>query len=197
MLFPENHESDGEQAKFRSNSLSGGERHRLFLRRDENYKDFTLVSGADFREDGRGFSLLDLDGDGFLDMGITSPNYPRFRIIRNRIGDLESKPHHYVRVSLVGGQTDTTPSTEWSPRDAYGSTLLVTTGDVRRKFQLSLGEGLSIQNAKWLHIGLGDTEQVDRIEVSWPSGKQTVVENITADQHITIYENPEQQPPGQ
>lgn len=179
---------------FRSNSLSGGERHRLFMRRDGNYKEFTLVSGVDFREDGRGFSLFDYDGDGYLDMGITSPNFPRFRVLRNDIGDQLGVKNNFLEVALVGGQTGATPSTEWSPRDAYGSTMLVTTGDQKRMFHLSLGEGLSGQNAKRIHVGLGQLETVDSLEIKWPSGRTSVLENVKANQRITVYENPEAAP---
>ena len=194
MLFLPNAENEGAEALFKSNSLSGGERHRMFMRRDGNFKEYSLVSGVDFREDGRGFSLLDIDNDGFLDMGITSPNHPRFRVMRNRMGDqLATKPG-FVRLSLVGGQTGPESSTEWSPRDAFGSRVLVTMGDQKRMFHLSLGEGLSGQNAKWIHIGLGQAEKIDQVEVFWPSGKRTTHENIAAGEHPTLFENPEMQP---
>ena len=179
---------------FKSNSLSGGERHRLFMRRDGNYKEFTLVSGADFREDGRGFVLFDYDGDGYLDMGITSPNKPRFRILRDDIPDQLPKSNNYLEVALVGGQTGPEPSTEWSPRDGYGATMLVTTGETKRMFHLSLGEGLSGQNAKRIHVGLGEQESVDSLEIRWPSGRTSKMENVAANQRVTVYENPDAKP---
>lgn len=192
-LFTEPEKSEGGPS-FRSDSLSGGERNRMFFRRDGNYKEMTLVSGADFREDGRGFVLFDSDQDGWLDLGVTSPNHPRFRILRNRMGDQANKKsgekNGFVDVVLVGGQTSSEPSTEWSPRDPFGASIMVTIGDVKRKFLLSCGEGLSTQNAKRIHVGMGDAKKIDRLEVSWPSGKKTVHENIEAGKRVTLFEKP-------
>lgn len=189
MLLVTSKSQDGKL--FKSNSLSGGERNRVFLQRDGNFKEYTLVSGADFREDGRGFALFDYDRDGFLDIAVTSPNKPRFRIMRNTIGDQlgkQNSDHGFVEISLVGGQESAEPSTEWSPRDAFGSTVLVTVGEEKRMFHLSLGEGLSGQNAKRIHVGMGAAEKIDSIEVTWPSGKKTVKEDIATGERITVRE---------
>ena len=174
-----------------SNSLSGGERNRIFFRRDGNYKDYSLVSGADFREDGRGFVLLDFDRDGWMDLGVTSPNHPRFRMVRNTIGDRGSKAGN-VEIELVGGQTTTVASEKWSPRDAYGATVMVWQNGEKQKrmFHLSCGEGLSSVNSKRIHIGMGDADKIDMLEVTWPSGKKTIKENVNAGERITIFENP-------
>lgn len=187
-------EDQDDGSYFKSNSLSGGERNRLFLRTHGNYKDLSLVSGADFREDGRGFVLLDFDNDGWLDLGVTSPNEPRFRLLKNRYAEVTGatgRDNQFVSLRLVGGHTGSEPSLEWSARNPFGATLLVTIGDVRRKYLFSGGEGLSSQNAGALHIGLGAAEQIDRVEISWPSGKTSTHENISAGSRTTFYENPD------
>lgn len=174
-----------------SNSLSGQERNRIFFRRDGNYEDLSLVSGADFMSDGRSFVLFDYDRDGWLDLGVASSNHPRFRIVRNKIGDQAKIENQFLEISLVGGQTSASPSDEWSSRDAFGSMVKVTTSKDQRLFQLSCGEGLSGVNAQRIHVGLGPLQSVDQIEVLWPSGKTTVLENVEAGERITVYENPE------
>lgn len=174
-----------------SNSLSGQERNRIYFQRDGNYQDLSLVSGADFLSDGRSFVLFDYDRDGWLDLGVASSNHPRFRIVRNKIGDQAMIDNQFLEISLVGGQVSTSASAEWSSRDAFGSLVKVTTSGNERLFQLSCGEGLSGVNAQRIHIGLGALKSVDRIEVLWPSGKNTVLENVEAGERITIYENPE------
>jgi len=176
-----------------SHSLSGGERNRIFFRRDGNYVDYSLVSGVDFREDGRGFVLFDVDRDGWLDLGVTSPNYPRFRIAQNKIGKQSGAKNRFVEVSLVGGQTSNEPGTEWSPRDAFGSRVLVTCGGKKRMFHLSGGEGLSCVNAKRIHIGMGELEKIDSLEVLWPSGKRSRLENVATGEDVLIFENPDMQ----
>lgn len=173
-----------------SNSLSGQERNRIFFRKDGNYRDLSLISGVDFMSDGRSFVLFDYDRDGWLDLGVASSNHPRFRIVRNKIGDQAEIDNQFLEISLVGGQTSTLPSDEWSSRDAFGAMVKVTTPGSERLFQLSCGEGLSGVNAQRIHVGLGSVESVQRIEVLWPSGKNTVLENVEAGKRITVYENP-------
>jgi hypothetical protein len=181
---------------FNSNSLSGGERNRIFFRRDDNYVDLSLVSGADFREDGRGFVLFDMDRDGWLDLGVVSPNHPRFRLVRNTIGDRANANNQFVELELIGGQTTGEPSAQWSPRDAFGARVLVTSGEQKRMFQLSCGEGLSGVNAKRIHIGMGETPMIDQLEVIWPSGKRTIRENVASGRRVAIFENPAMQTNG-
>ena len=39
-----------------------------------------------------------------------------------------------------------------------------------------------------LHFGIGSAEQVDRIEVQWPSGVEQVVEDIEPNQTLELVE---------
>ncbi len=174
---------------FISRSFSGNERNRLFMQADDNFEDVSLVSGADFREDGRGFALLDFDQDGWLDLGIMSTQRPRFRLLRNTIGDGQANPNHFAYVRLIGGHHGTEPTSEWSPRDPCGTTVLVTIGETKRMHHYSCGEGFSTQNSKWIHIGMKDAEKIDRLEINWPSGKKTVHENVPAGSRLTLLEN--------
>ena len=60
----------------------------------------------------------------------------------------------------------------------------------KRMFHLSCGEGLSSVNSKRIHIGMGDADKIDMLEVTWPSGKKTIKKNVKAGERITIFENP-------
>lgn len=190
---------------FKANSFSGNERNRMFLRHAGNYDEVSLISGADFREDGRGFVTFDFDQDGWLDLGVASSNQPRFRVLRNQMKDAtvtgsvnsqfkisKSDSAHSACVRLIGGQGSATPTEKWSARDAYGAKLLVTIGNTKRAIQLSCGEGLSSQNSQWLHIGMGGAAQIDQIKITWPSGKTTIHGNIAAGSRTTISEKQQQ-----
>tara|TARA_B110000495_G_scaffold63977_1_gene54390 strand:+ start:3255 stop:3908 length:654 start_codon:yes stop_codon:yes gene_type:complete len=191
LMFEREEATDGEGPAFRSAPFSGGERNRLFLQRDGNFDDMTLVSGIDFREDGRGFALFDYDQDGFLDVVVVSPNNPRFRVARNQIGDRQEIKNGFVDIQLVGGHDSAEPTSEWSSRDPIGASVLVTTGILTRKFQLSCGEGLSSQNSNRIHVGLGTVGSIDRIDVQWPSGKTSVRLNVPTGGHVIIPERNE------
>lgn len=169
--------TDEADVSFRSTAFSGNERNRLFMNQDGSFVDASLVSGVDFVEDGRGFGLLDFDRDGWVDMALVSPNHPRFRLIKNRQGSLPNG-NKSLLIELIGGNSTMQPSTEWSARDPFGATVVVTANDVSRKFQLSCGEGLSSQNEKRIRVGMGETKTIDKVEVSWPSGKTSVLKDV-------------------
>lgn len=164
-------------ASFRSTAFSGNERNRLFMKLDHSFVDASLVSNVDFTEDGRGFALLDYDKDGWVDMALASPNNPRLRIVRNRLGSLPGDNKSFT-IELVGGNVTAKPTMDWSAKDPFGATVVVTINGDSRKFQLSCGEGLSSQNEKRIRVGIADSTTAEKIEVSWPSGKRTVLENI-------------------
>ena len=183
---------DGD--KVRSNSLSGRERNRLKMARGGNYVDASLVSGADFKQDGRGFVLFDYDHDGWMDMGLVSPHAPRFRIMRNKMADLYDKdnlPEKAVTIRLQGGNETSQPSDQWSSRNAYGAKILVTTQTNTRAFLHSFSGGLSCKNADQISIGMGDQTEIEKLEIQWPSGKTTVREKIAAGSQIKILEKEE------
>lgn len=172
-------------------SFSGGERNRLFMQRDGNFKDVSLVSGVDFRQDGRGFAFFDYDRDGFQDLAVTSPGTPRLRIARNQFGDFDTgNGGNSINILLVGGSHSPTSQLEWSAAEPFGAELVVESGGATRRFQYACSEGLSSQNSKWIHVGLGDQKELETISIFWPSGKTTRMENVSANQWLKIYENP-------
>ncbi len=160
----------------------------MFFQTDDNFDDVSLISGTDLIEDSRGFVWLDFDNDGWVDLAVTSPMQPRFRLFRNAMGD-EVDASRSISISLVGGNETGSPSEEFSNRDAVGAILLVKTGETERIFQVGRGEGLASQNSKWVHIGVGSAEQIDELKVVWPSGKITEAADIESGVRVTLFEN--------
>ncbi len=170
-------------------SFSGNERNRLFLGRDGNFSEVTLVSGVDFRQDGRGFAIVDFDKDGYLDLAITSPTEPRLKLMRNCLGDNPDAPTgNYLNVSLTGGNSEAKSNVDLSSANACAAIIRVVVDGKTRVWQETCGEGLSTQNSKWIHVGMGESQQIDTLEVTWPSGKSTVRENLKAGEWIRIFE---------
>lgn len=170
---------EGSPYKYRLNGLSGGERNRLLLQgQKEEWVDLCLISGIDYRSDGRGHALLDFDHDGWLDIALISPQNPRLRLLRNQLGDL-GLDQHFLSIELIAGESNP---------DAVGTEILVESRGVTRRFQRELGAGLSSQNTKRIHIGMGNTTSLDRLTVRWPSGKEQVLENVKANPHLQIRE---------
>ena len=67
-------------------SFSGRERHCIFWNvPDAPFADASAVTGLDLPDDGRGLALSDWDGDGDLDLWISSRSGPRVRYFENRV----------------------------------------------------------------------------------------------------------------
>ena len=150
---------------YRSNSLSGNERNRLLISQNGSFKDHSLISGIDAREDSRSFALLDYDNDGWLDIALASTSFPRLRIFRNRFSEIGSqKKGRLVRLNLIGTTSN---------RDAAGAIIIAHTSKTKRAFRKNLGQGLSSQNSPSIFITVPPEDILEKITVHWPSGKIT------------------------
>ncbi len=153
--------------------LLTGAPHSLFLNRgDGTFEDHTDLSGMP--PGAGGGALGDYDLDGFLDFvdgfGVGSSGT---RLYRNR-----GNNHHWLRVELVGLESN---------RNGIGARLIATTGDRQQMRELLGGWGFS-QDELVVHFGLGQSRQVDALEIRWPSGQVDIIENILADQKIRVFE---------
>ncbi len=163
---------------FNSNSLSGKERNRMFLKHAGNFADVSLVSGVDDTADGRSFSMLDFDGDGWTDIALMGLNVPRFKLFRNRIGELYPERKAF-RFRLVGGNTAAEPSNRLSNRDAVGAKVrLFFKSGKTQLIHKQAGEGFASQNSEVLSMGIPSGDRIEKLTVRWPSGKETVVEKF-------------------
>jgi hypothetical protein len=105
----------------------------------------------------RGLACGDLDGDGALDLLLTTVAGPA-RVYRN----VASKQGHWLLVRAVD------PARR---RDAYGATIVVTAADRRRIGMIAPGQSYLCSHAPYAHFGLGQHESVESIAVRWPDGE--------------------------
>jgi hypothetical protein len=70
-----------------------------------------------------------------------------------------------------------------SNRDAIGAKLriTVTQGD-ERFLQVTAGDGYQSSNERILRMGVGLLEEVEQIEIRWPSGQITRADHVRVDQ---------------
>ncbi len=179
------------EALYGGSSFSGHERDHLWVQdADGRFQQVSGVSGLDHPGDGRAWATLDLDGDLGQDIVTVSANSPFLQVFENRAPARGSA----IEVRLVGGNRTPTPSTTWSNRDGVGARVVVTVGDRTLHRELRAGEGLASQSSAAVHVGIGDAESADRVEVRWPSGRVSAVEGVAAGRRITVYEDPSQAP---
>jgi enediyne biosynthesis protein E4 len=133
---------------------------QLFACAEDGHKlvDVTDRAGPAFQLPllGRGLAAGDLDNDGRVDLIMLPQNQPVVYFC-NRTGGGRS-----LTLLLQGTSSN---------RDAVGARVVVESGK-RRQFAWRTGGG-SYQSASdpRLHIGLGTSDRVDSVEVTWPSGR--------------------------
>jgi len=125
----------------------------------------------------RSAAIFDVDGDGDLDI-VTNEfnNVPM--VLESNLST--KRAIHYVNVKLVGTTSN---------RDALGAIVTVTAGGSKFVKQMDGKSGYLSESVMPLNFGLGDATGVDRIDITWPSGrKQTVTTGITMNGLTTVTE---------
>lgn len=120
----------------------------------------------------RGGLLVDLDGDGWLDV-VRAGLDGSARIDWARCGEAT-----WVEVAL----RQPAPNVH-----AVGARVTATAGDlVVTGRVLAGGQGFAAGAPPVVHLGLGDARRVDRLEVTWPDGRTDVLTGRLARQRLTL-----------
>lgn len=128
---------------------------------------------------GRGLSLGDIDGDGDLDILITSCGGSPL-LLRND-GPRPGGPDgpHYLRVRLRG---------KGKNRDALGALVTLKSGGITQTRMARTGSAYLSESEPTLTFGLGRSTRVERLTVRWPLGRVEQVEVPAVDRTIEVVE---------
>ncbi len=130
--------------------------------------------GSGYLPLGFGTKLFDYDNDGDLDIVVTDCG-GRPILMRNDGGNR----NHWLAVRARGRESN---------RLGLGARVRVTSGGrVQLREIWSAGSYLSSSDTR-LYFGLGRESRASRVEIVWPSGKAQILENVPADQILTVDE---------
>ncbi len=156
--------------------LSYRQKDLLYENLGGRFRDVSASSGPAFRIEhvGRGAAVGDFDNDGDLDIVVTDCG-GRPILMRNDGGNR----NHWLAVRARGRESN---------RLGLGARVRVTSGGrVQLREIWSAGSYLSSSDTR-LYFGLGRESRASRIEILWPSGKSQILENVPADQILTVDE---------
>jgi hypothetical protein len=87
--------------------------------------------------------------------------------------------HGWITIKLEGTRSN---------RSAIGATVVLTSGGVRQaKAVLSQSSYYSHDDLR-VHFGLGESQQADQLDISWPSGQTQTLKNVAGGRVVTIKE---------
>jgi hypothetical protein len=123
----------------------------------------------------RGAAFGDLWNDGKIDVIINNLDGTP-SLLRNINGDHNA----WLELKLIGGPK--------SPRDAVGTTVLLTAGGMTRRQDVLSGGSFMSSNDPRVHFGLGNVQRIERVEIRWPSGAVEQIKISRVDAIYTIQE---------
>jgi len=144
---------------------------------DLKFRDASPGAGEDFstkKAVHRGGAFGDLDNDGRIDAVVTDL-HGAIEFWRN----VSPTTNHWLLVRTVGAAGN---------RDGIGARLKVTTASKTLHNHVSRTAGYGGASDPRVHFGLGSDQLVKKIEITWPSGKVQVLENVAADQVLVVTE---------
>lgn len=141
------------------------------------FKEVTSSAGSGLKvlQSSRGAGFDDLDGDGDID-GIILNTDAVPTLLRN---DSENS-NHWIGIQLIG---------KTSNQRGIGAQVQIESNGQIQTQQIHSGRGYQSHYGRYLHFGLGNATNIDRVSIRWVGGKtQTVIGPLAAEKIHTIVE---------
>jgi hypothetical protein len=131
-----------------------------------------LAWGLGATEGGRGMVMADLDGDGDLDIAVNNLSAPA-TLFENRICggaglEIDLQWHATHNYNAIGSQIRLVTSAGTMTRDVRTTSGYLSGSDPQ------------------IHFGLPNNAALERLEITWPDGKITIVQQLTPQTHVLV-----------
>lgn len=153
------------------------QQNQLFLNNgDGTFSDISNMAGSGLliKQVSRGAAFGDYDNDGDMDILVTNVNQPP-NLLRNNGGN----KNNWLMIKTVGVKSN---------RDGIGARITVSAGGKMQIREIRSGSSFLCQSDMRAFIGLGKADKVDFVKIRWPSGIVEKIENVKANQIITVVE---------
>ncbi len=160
-------------------SWNGYEHKTLFLKYNDEYLNIAYLMGVAFEYDARAVVTEDVDNDGRPDLlvveyqaqGLSSATY-KLHVYRNTLGEAG----HWIGIKLV----------DQAGVSTIGATVEVITPSGKQFSRVVTGDSFSAQHSASLHFGLGQSNEVSSIRVTWADGSERLINNPDAGKYHQI-----------
>ncbi len=138
------------------------------------FRSVTPKPGSTIRESSRGAAFADLDNDGDLDIVVLNFN-ARPSVLRNDF----PKTGSWLDVRLIGVASN---------RFGVGSLVTLSADGQQQTAAVHAGRGYQSHYGRLVHFGVSSDAREVHLDVTWPSGRVSHVDNPTLNQVLTILE---------
>ena len=146
------------------------------------FENATKAFGLDDASYTNGTAYADFDNDGDLDLVMNNIDDEAF-IYRNKLIDTRTEAstvkNHFLRIKLQGNSPNTS---------AYGTKVSIWYQGKSQFAEHQTIRGYKSTVEDFVHFGLGTASKVDSIKITWTSGKEQWLRNISPDKVLMVYE---------
>ena len=132
----------------------------LFLNQgNASFREVSTLAGSTFSQPrvGRGLALGDFDGDGDIDLLMTTNHGPAVLFRNDQTGGNRS-----IRFRLIGTASN---------RDAIGARVRIFHGGTSQTRMVKGGSSYLSQSELPVTFGVGTRDVIDRVAIDWPNGR--------------------------
>lgn len=150
-----------------------GGKNRLFKKQEDKWVEVNCLDAEDEEGEARGAAFGDFDGDGQVEL-LLSRGFKTKQSLK-LLKALPSR-HNWMRIC---------PLTQ-AGAPARGAVVKLHAGGRVQIRSICAGSGYLCQMEPVAHFGLAQLKMIDKIEIKWPDGGYEVLNQIPANQMLTI-----------